>query len=34
MMIEEILDQQEGLVDVEHLTVSFGKQTVLRDIDL
>jgi phospholipid/cholesterol/gamma-HCH transport system ATP-binding protein len=34
MMIEEILEQQDGLVDVENLTVRFGKQTVLRDIDL
>ena len=34
MMIEQILDEQESLVDVEHLTVDFGQQTVLRDIDI
>lgn len=34
MMIETILDQQESLVDVDHLTVQFGYQTILRDINI
>jgi phospholipid/cholesterol/gamma-HCH transport system ATP-binding protein len=35
MMIEEILDeQQEAIVEVENLSVSFGAQQVLRNIDL
>ncbi len=33
-MIEELLEQQEMLVQVNHLTVEFGSQTVLRDINL
>ncbi len=34
MMIETILDQQESLVDVDHLTIQFGSQTILRDINI
>ena len=34
MMIETILDQQESLVDVDHVTVQFGYQTILRDINI
>ena len=35
MMIEELLDeQQEAIVEVEDLSVSFGDQQVLRDINL
>ncbi len=34
MMIEELLDDQESLVEVKNLTVQFGKQLVLRDINL
>ena len=34
MMIEEILDQQEPLVEVRELSISFGGQSVLRDINL
>ena len=33
-MIEELLDQQDGLVHVEKLNVQFGQQQVLRDINL
>ncbi len=33
-MIEELLDQQDGLVNVENLNVQFGQQQVLRDITL
>lgn len=33
-MIEELLEQQDALVDVDNLTVQFGSQQVLRDIDL
>ncbi|MFK7766095.1 MAG: ABC transporter ATP-binding protein [Mariniblastus sp.] len=34
MMIEELLDNQEALVEVKKLSVSFGSQDVLRDINL
>ena len=35
MMIEEILDeQQEAIVEVDDLSVSFGEQQVLRNINL
>ncbi len=34
MMIEELLENQESLVEVKNLTVRFGKQLVLRDINL
>ena len=33
-MIEELLEQQEALVDVNNLSVQFGAQGVLRNIDL
>ncbi|MGI9497745.1 MAG: ATP-binding cassette domain-containing protein, partial [Mariniblastus sp.] len=35
MMIEQLLDQeQESIVDVEKLSVTFGNQEVLKDITL
>ena len=34
MMVEQILDQQEPLVEVRDLHISFGKQPVLRNINL
>lgn len=34
MMIEELLDNQEALVEVNDLSVSFGQQDVLRNINL
>ncbi len=34
MMIEELLDAQEALVEVKDLSVSFGSQEVLRNINL
>ncbi len=34
MMIEELLDAQEALVEIKDLSVSFGSQEVLRNINL
>jgi phospholipid/cholesterol/gamma-HCH transport system ATP-binding protein len=34
MMIEELLDNQEALVEVNNVSVSFGEQCVLRNINL
>lgn len=34
MMIEQLYEEQESLVEVRHLSVRFGSQTILRDIDI
>jgi len=34
MMIEQIMDSQEPLLEVRNLSVTFGRQAVLRDINL
>lgn len=34
MMIEQLYKEQESLVEVRHLSVRFGSQTILRDIDI
>ena len=33
MMVEQILDQQEPLIEVRNMSVSFDGQGVLRDIN-
>jgi len=33
-MIERLFEQQDALVEVKNLSVSFGSQSVLRDINL